>query len=62
MKRQNVIMELLIREQRQALLPKREIPVFKGDPLQYLTFIHTFEHVIEGKTDHFRDCLFFLIY
>lgn len=60
MKKQNEITELLIKEQQDTLLPKREIPVFKGDQLQYLTFICTFEYVIEGKTDNFRDCLFFL--
>ena len=60
MKRQNKITEMLIKEQRHTLLPSREVPVFRGDPLQYLTFIRVFEHTVEEKTDSFKDRLFFL--
>ncbi|KAK0140850.1 hypothetical protein N1851_022154 [Merluccius polli] len=60
MQKQNEITEMLIKEQRFSTLPSKEIPVFKGDPLQYLTFISTFEHCIEGKTSNEQDRLFFL--
>ena len=60
MQKQNEITEMLIKEQRLSTLPSKEIPVFKGDPMQYLTFIRTFEHCIEGKTSNERHRLFFL--
>lgn len=60
LRKQNEITEMLIQEQRFSLLPSREIPVFKGDPLSYVSFIRTFEHVIETKTNNNRDRLLFL--
>lgn len=60
MQKQNEITEMLIKEQRLSTLPSKEIPVFKGNPLQYMTFIRTFEHCIEYKTSNDRDRLFFL--
>lgn len=60
MKKQNEITALLVQQQCLSSLPKREIQVFDGDPLQYQTFIGAFEHSIEGKTNNPRDCLHFL--
>ncbi|MEQ2234164.1 hypothetical protein ILYODFUR_029148 [Ilyodon furcidens] len=39
MKRQNEITEMLIKQQRQTLLPSIEIPVFSGDPLHFRSFL-----------------------
>lgn len=42
------------------LLPRRDIQIFDGDPLQYQTFMRAFEHSIEGKTHSAKDGLYFL--
>lgn len=47
MRKQNEITQMLIKEQKHALLLSREIPVFKGDPLQFIIFIIAFEQCIE---------------
>ncbi|KAL2082024.1 hypothetical protein ACEWY4_021842 [Coilia grayii] len=60
MQRQNAITELLVRQQQLSQLPTRDIPVFKGDALQYKSFIRAFEHAIEQKTDNEQDKLYFL--
>lgn len=61
MQKQIQITELLVREQQLSLLPSREIPVFKGDPLHYLSFINAFELFgIEGKMNNYQERLFFL--
>ena len=60
MQNQNVITELLVKQQRQSQLPTKDIPVFKGDALQYKSFIRTFKHSIEQKTDNDKDKLYFL--
>lgn len=57
---QNVITELLVKQQKQCQLPTKDIPVFKGDTLQYKPFIRAFEHSIEQKTDNDQDKLYFL--
>lgn len=44
-------MEMLVKEQKIAALPSREI--FTGDPLHYLTFIRTFEHCTEDRKTTF---------
>lgn len=54
------VTQMLIKEQRLSMLPPRDIPIFSGNPLQYLNFIHTFEYGIEDKIDSSRDRLFFL--
>lgn len=51
---------MLIKEQRLSLLPTREISVFHGNPLQYLSLVRTFKHSIKSKTDNDCDGLFFL--
>lgn len=59
MHRQNEITAALVEQQRSMSLPNREIPVFDGDPLQYLHFIRAFEHGVESKANK-ADCLYFL--
>ena len=60
MENQNQITETLIKQQGQFTLPSVSIPVFKGDPLDYLFFMRAFEHGIERKTESNQDRLFFL--
>lgn len=60
MEKQNEITALLAQQQCLSSLPKREIEIFDGDPLQYQAFIRAFEHSIESKTNNARDCLYFL--
>ncbi|KAK0142969.1 T-complex protein 11-like protein 1 [Merluccius polli] len=56
----NVITELLVKQQQLSQLPTKDIPVFKGDALQYKSFIRAFEHAIDQKTDSDQDKLYFL--
>lgn len=60
MKRQNEITTQLIQQQQNSSLPKRDIQVFDGDPLQFHTFMRAFENGVESKTDSCSDCLYFL--
>lgn len=60
LEKQNEITALLVQQQSLSLLPKRDIQVFDGDPLQYHTFMRAFEHSIEEKADNPKDCLYFL--
>ncbi len=60
MKRQNELTTLLIQQQQLTSLPKREIQIFDGDPLQYPSFIRAFENGIESKSDSYSDCLYYL--
>ena len=47
-------MEGLVTQQHQSVLsvtlPKQEIPIFSGDPIQYCEFVKAFECLIESKT------------
>ncbi|KAL3975057.1 hypothetical protein ACER0C_023683 [Sarotherodon galilaeus] len=60
MQKQNAITELLVKQQQLAQLPTKDIPVFKGDALQYKAFMRAFEHAVEQKTDNDQDKLYFL--
>lgn len=60
MQKQNVITELLVKQQQLSHLPTKDIPVFKGDALQYKSFMRAFEHAIEQKTSNDQDKLYFL--
>ena len=59
-KGQGNLAELIITQQKLALLPAREITAFDGDPLNYHVFMRAFEHVIEDKTSSSQDRLYFL--
>ncbi|KAL1277030.1 hypothetical protein QQF64_023703 [Cirrhinus molitorella] len=61
LQRQNNLTDMLVKQQLLSSLPKGEIPVFNGDILQYRSFLHSFEHIIESKTDDDEDRLHFLI-
>ena len=60
MENQNQITETLIKQQGQFTLPSVNIPIFEGDPLDYLFFMRAFEHGIERKAENNQDRLFFL--
>ena len=60
LQRQKELMDLMARQQDLSLLPKREVPVFDGDPLLYQSFINAFTHLIEDKTSNCQDRLYFL--
>ncbi|XP_060771723.1 CNK3/IPCEF1 fusion protein-like [Neoarius graeffei] len=60
MQRQNEITESLIKQQKLSTLPSPNIPVFKGDPMEYHLFMRAFEHRIESKTENSKDRLYYL--
>lgn len=60
MQRQNEITESLIKQQRLSTLPSPNIPIFKGDPMEYRLFMRAFEHRIESKTENSKDRLYYL--
>lgn len=60
MRKQNEITSLLIQQQCLSALPKREIPVFDGDPLKFYTFMRAFENGVECNTNNNYDRLYFL--
>ena len=60
MRKQNEITTLLVQQQSLSALPKREIPIYDGDPLEYHMFIKAFENGVERNTTNSGDCLYFL--
>lgn len=59
-RRRSDITELLIKQQKLSTLPPQNIPIFKGDPLEYRLFIRAFEHGVESKTESSKDLLYFM--
>lgn len=59
-RRQRNITDLLIKQQKLSTLPPQNIPIFKGDPLEFRLFVRAFEHGVEGKTESSRDRLYFM--
>lgn len=55
------VTEYLVRNHKASLLPDLTIPTFKGDPLEYKSFISAIEHGIESRTGDNRDRLQFLL-
>ena len=43
------------------MLPKPEVPIFDGDPIEYQTFVRAFENLIEANTDSDSTRLYYLI-
>ncbi|KAI2668803.1 hypothetical protein H4Q32_005610 [Labeo rohita] len=60
LQKQQQITELLIQQQKASHLPPCEIPIFDGDPLQFNSFMKTFQFCVEDKTNNKGDCLYFL--
>lgn len=46
---QNIITELLVKQQKQSQLPMKGFPVFKGNARQYKSFIRVFEHSMSNE-------------
>ena len=61
LEKQNQLTSLLVKQQLLHTLPKGDLAVFDGNILQYNSFIHSFEHIIESRTDNNQDRLQFLI-
>lgn len=59
MQKQNKITATLVQQQIAMSLPAREIPIFEGDPLQFRSFIKSFEHGVEKKAGQ-ANCLYSL--
>lgn len=60
MQKQNAISEMLVRQQTSSYVPSKGIPVFKGDPLTYKSFIRAFEHAVDSNTDSHQDKLYYM--
>ncbi|XP_031438690.2 uncharacterized protein LOC116224090 [Clupea harengus] len=58
--RQNEITSMLLRQQQLSTLPPKRVTVFDGDILEFRSFMNSFEHNIESKTDNGQDRLFYL--
>lgn len=59
LEKQNEITASLVKQQMLLSLPVRDIPVFDGDPLQYLSFCRPFKQGIEARATK-GDCLYYL--
>lgn len=57
MQRQTDLVDLLVMQQKQASLPRREVSVFDGNPLTFRLFTQAFKHNIEDKTNSNEDRL-----
>lgn len=57
---QNDITAALIKQQQLSSLSPKDIKVFEGDLVEYRSFIRSFEHIIETKTDSAKDRLCYL--
>lgn len=55
------VTEYLVKNHKATLLPELTIPTFKGDPLEYKSFIRSIEHGVEDRTGDSRDRLQFLL-
>ena len=51
------MMEMLVQQYQQGLLQSLRITKFTGDPLEYSTFIRSFESQIESKVKPSDVCL-----
>ncbi|KAL2086463.1 hypothetical protein ACEWY4_017522 [Coilia grayii] len=58
---QSELTRMLMKQQLLTTLPQGSIPIFDGQVLEYKSFIHSFQNMIERKTDNNRDRLQFLI-
>lgn len=60
MQRQTDITEMLATNQQLFRLPRRDVPVFQGDPLEYRSFMRAFIHAIGSRAESDADKLHFL--
>ena len=63
--RANYALELLVQQQQESImastLPQPSMPVSNGDPSEYCTFVHSFQHLVEAKTTNPSARLYYLI-
>ena len=57
---QNRVMKEFVNQQQRNSLPRRRVPVFSGNPLDYCTFIRAFEIVIETREPDYAGRLYYL--
>ena len=57
---QNRVMKEFVSQQQRNSLPRRRVPVFSGNPLDYYTFIRAFETVIETRESDYAGRLYYL--
>jgi len=57
---QNRVMDEFVKQQQRNTLPRRHIPVFDGNPLEYCTFMRAFETVIKAKEPDSAGRLYYL--
>ena len=57
---QNRVMEEFVKQQQRNTLPRRHVPTFDGNPLEYCTFMRAFEMVIEDKEPDYAGRLYYL--
>ena len=55
---QNRVMEEFVKQQQRNSLPRRQVPVFDGNSLQYCTFIHALDTVIEPREPDYAGRLY----
>ena len=55
---QNRVIKEFVSQQQRNSLPRRRVPVFTGNPLDYCTFIRTFETVIETRESDYAGRLY----
>ena len=56
--------QFMLQQKRHAsalMLPKPEVPIFDGDPIEYQTFVRAFENLIEANTNSDSARLYYLI-
>ena len=57
---QNRIVEMIVHNQIRSKLPQPRVPVFDGNPMEYCSFICTFDSFIESRTYSSPDRLYYL--
>ncbi len=60
LKQQTDLTEMFLKQQSMALLPTREVSVYNGDPMSFITFMQAFEYNIGNKTKHNKERLYYL--
>ena len=60
LEQQNRVMEEFANEQQKNTLPRRQVPIFDGNPLSYCTFLRAFETVIESNESDSGGRLYYL--
>ncbi len=60
-KNQNELNKILVKQPILSTLPKVDIPIFNGEILHHASFIHSFENMVERKTENNQDRLQLLI-